>query len=52
MLDGEDEEAEEATPAAGDMDWYILKVQSNREDSIRETLQRRICNAGYGSVVW
>ena len=31
MLDGEEGEAEEATPADGDMDWYILKVQSNRE---------------------
>ena len=42
MLDGEEDEAEEPAPAEGDMDWYILKVQSNREDSIRETLQRRI----------
>jgi transcription termination/antitermination protein NusG len=24
------------------MDWYILKVQSNREDSIRESLLRRV----------
>ncbi len=28
------------------MDWYILKVQSNREDSIRESLQRRVAIAG------
>lgn len=28
------------------MDWYILKVQSNREDSIREALLRRIGIAG------
>ena len=28
--------------ATGDRKWYILKVQSNREDSIREALQRRI----------
>ena len=28
------------------MDWYILKVQSNREDSIREGLQRRVGIAG------
>jgi transcriptional antiterminator NusG len=27
--------------------WYILKVQVNREDSIREALQRRIKIAGY-----
>ncbi len=26
----------------GKRDWYILKVQSNREDSIREALQRRV----------
>jgi transcriptional antiterminator NusG len=26
--------------------WYILKVQSNREDSIREALQRRVAVAG------
>jgi transcriptional antiterminator NusG len=55
MLDGEDEEIEEPTPAVGEMDWYILKVQSNREDSIRETLQRRIAMQGmdqwFGEVV-
>jgi transcriptional antiterminator NusG len=28
------------------MDWYILKVQSNREESIREGLQRRVKIAG------
>ena len=32
----------------GDKQWYILKVQSNREDSIRETLLRRISLAGLG----
>ena len=55
MLDGEDEEIEDSTPAVGEMDWYILKVQSNREDSIRETLQRRIAMQGmdqwFGEVV-
>jgi len=40
-------EAEEAGPAA-DRQWYILKVQSNREDSIRETLLRRISMQGLG----
>jgi transcriptional antiterminator NusG len=39
----------------GDMQWYILKVQSNREDSIRETLQRRISLQGmdrfFGEVI-
>jgi transcriptional antiterminator NusG len=28
--------------ATGKRDWYILKVQSNREDSIREALQKRV----------
>ncbi|MCC6123683.1 MAG: transcription termination/antitermination factor NusG [Pirellulales bacterium] len=28
------------------MDWYILKVQSNREESIREGLLRRVAIAG------
>ena len=40
-------EAEQAGPAA-DRQWYILKVQSNREDSIRETLLRRISMQGLG----
>ncbi|MCE5266671.1 MAG: transcription termination/antitermination protein NusG [Planctomycetaceae bacterium] len=30
------------------MDWYILKVQSNREESIREGLMRRVGIAGLG----
>lgn len=29
-------------PIERKMDWYILKVQSNREDSIRDALDRRI----------
>ena len=37
------------------MDWYILKVQSNREDSIREGLLRRVQVAGlekyFGDVI-
>jgi transcriptional antiterminator NusG len=39
----------------GDRHWYILKLQSNREDSIRETLMRRIQMQGldkyFGDVV-
>jgi transcriptional antiterminator NusG len=38
----------EGEAPAGDKQWYILKVQSNREDSIRETLLRRISLAGVG----
>ena len=30
------------------MKWYILKVQSNREESIREGLLRRVAIAGLG----
>jgi transcriptional antiterminator NusG len=29
-----------------ELKWYILKVQSNREDSIRDALQRRVSKAG------
>ena len=42
-------------PKAENMDWYILKVQSNREDSIREGLMRRVAIAGlerfFGEVI-
>ena len=43
-VDGDDDEGK---PAA-EKQWYILKVQSNREDSIRETLMRRISLQGLG----
>ena len=37
------------------MDWYILKVQSNREESIREGLKRRVAVAGldryFGEII-
>ena len=33
---------EDAGKSPKDMQWFILKVQSNREDSIREALLRRI----------
>ena len=52
----EEEEEELAEPAAAaeepqeqppiKLDWYILKVQSNREDSIADALARRIKIAG------
>jgi len=45
---------DEARPA-GQMEWYILKVQSNREDSVSEALRRRIMLQGmekwFGEVV-
>jgi len=48
-------EAPEAEDKSPDMDWFILKVQSNREDSIREGLMRRVAIAGleyfFGNVI-
>jgi transcriptional antiterminator NusG len=38
-------------PKSDKMDWYILKVQSNREESIREGLLRRVAIAGLGQYV-
>jgi transcriptional antiterminator NusG len=42
----EEEKAEEEK--SDQMDWYILKVQSNREESIRDGLMRRVAIAGLG----
>lgn len=40
---------------AGEMQWYVLKVQSNREKSVRDTLLRRIKREGledcFGEIV-
>jgi transcriptional antiterminator NusG len=48
------DDADDQAPV-GDRQWYILKVQSNREDSIRETLLRRIQMQGldryFGEVI-
>lgn len=41
-------EAEAEEKKSDKMNWYILKVQSNREDSIREGLLRRVAIAGLG----
>jgi transcriptional antiterminator NusG len=42
-------------PKSDKMEWYILKVQSNREESIREALLRRVAIAGleryFGDVI-
>ncbi len=35
-------ESEKTAAAPAPMDWYILKVAFNREDSIREALEKRI----------
>ena len=46
---------EEVEGKSDEMDWYILKVQSNREDSIRAGLNRRVAIAGldyfFGDVI-
>ncbi len=46
---------ESDAPSMANMEWFILKVQSNREDSISETLRRRIMLQGmeksFGEVI-
>jgi len=53
--DDEAETADTAGVSAGEMQWYILKVQSNREDSIRDGLLRRVKLQGldhfFGEVI-
>jgi transcriptional antiterminator NusG len=45
----------EPADKSDNMNWYILKVQSNREDSIRDGLMRRVAIAGldyfFGQVI-
>ena len=41
-----EDEAEERPSSGGKMDWYILKVQSNREKSICAGLKRRVAMQG------
>ena len=36
------EKSESANPETPDFKWYVLKVQTNREKSIKENLERRI----------
>ena len=47
--------ADDEIAPVGDKKWYILKVQSNREDSISDTLERRIRMQGldryFGKVI-
>lgn len=46
---------EKPEPAKPELKWYVLKVQTNREKSIREALQRRInrdgMEASFGQIV-
>jgi transcription termination/antitermination protein NusG len=51
-----DEHSDAAVPPADDeMRWYVLKVQSNREKSIRDSLLRRIKREGledkFGEII-
>ena len=45
----------EKSPAESNMQWYVLKVQSNRERTIRDALERRIKREGlehfFGEIV-
>lgn len=48
-LSGDADQAENAETAAEDeieMDWYILKVAFNREDSIADALRKKIAMEG------
>lgn len=48
-------ESNTESASAGDMRWYILKVQFNREDTIREALEKRIrlshLQASFGEIL-
>jgi len=44
--DGKIEEAASASESEAQLEWYILKVQSNREDSVKRNLEKRIKVAG------
>lgn len=47
FLDSDDDEDDGITKIAGsDMDWYILKVAFNREDSIADALRKKIAMEG------
>ncbi len=44
-----------AEPSEGEMFWYVLKIQSNRENSIKKSLERRIKREGlerfFGEII-
>ena len=44
------EKSESATLSAAEFKWYVLKVQTNREKSIKENLERRIRRDGMESA--
>ncbi len=35
----------------GEKHWYVLRVQSNKEDSVKESLERRVQAAGLGDQI-
>jgi transcription termination/antitermination protein NusG len=59
--DAEEEQADEPEPVAAEAPpenkkkWYVVKVQSNREDTIKEAIERRVKKEGleefYGQIV-
>jgi len=55
MPSGAPEKSPEKPPKSDKMEWYILKVQTNREESIREGLLRRAAIAGldhyFGEII-
>jgi transcriptional antiterminator NusG len=55
QADDKPAEPEAEEPKSENLDWYILKVQSNREDSIRDGLMRRVAIAGleryFGDII-
>jgi transcriptional antiterminator NusG len=54
VADG-DEAAPEAAPAPNNKRWYVVKVQSGREESIKEAIERRVKIEGleeyYGQII-
>ena len=44
--DGQVEEISASVESDPVLEWYILKVQSNREDSVKRNLEKRIRMAG------
>ena len=51
VSDAEPEPSEPEEEPAVNRQWYILKVQTNREESIRDALQRRVAMAGLEKYV-
>ncbi|MBI2804822.1 MAG: transcription termination/antitermination factor NusG [Planctomycetes bacterium] len=48
-------DAPEEQPAPNNLQWYVVKVQSNREESIKEAIEKKVkiegLQAGFGQIV-